>query len=259
MNTRASTAAPQINRTKFLVIDDLAGRSNLIERYLLLSSALQVRKATSPLEGLRVLQDPRTPIDCVLCSHEFKPMTGLEFLQNLRAGRYGGRTITDTKFILMLRQRDEQVLNMANSVGVNGHIVGGFDRDGLVDIVTKAMAHTPAPAPTNAVLLTDGPFASDATAGTVIRLAHIREQGVNLIIVPFEKTFGAKSPQEQHDALIVLRDTAARAQLQGEVVPVWDMGDGGMAFLAPQGFHPYFRSISLDFVRANLNREIRIV
>jgi hypothetical protein len=38
-------------------------------------------------------------------------------------------------------------------------------------------------------------------------------------------------------------------------VPVWN-SCGRMEFLAPQGYHPFFRSISLDFILANINRSL---
>jgi hypothetical protein len=39
-------------------------------------------------------------------------------------------------------------------------------------------------------------------------------------------------------------------------VPVWDDGSGRMMFLAPSGFHAFFRSIDLEFVAANINRRL---
>jgi CheY-like chemotaxis protein len=256
MNNLATPRSLHINRTKFLIVDDLPARSELVERYLLLSSARQVRKASAPLAALRIMQDARTQVDCVLCAHEFKPMSGLEFLQNIRAGRYGSRSIAEIKFILMLRQRDEHVIQAATSVGVNGHIIGAFDRDSLTGLITQALKEQPT-TPSKA----DAPgslFLSDVSKGAVIKLAHIRVQGTDLIIVPFEQSFGEKSPQEQQHAFNALRENVDRARLQGELVPVWETRIGGMAFLAPQGLHPYFQSISFDFVRANLNRELRI-
>jgi len=91
---------------------------------------------------------------------------------------------------------------------------------------------------------------------TKLRVAHIREQGVDLIIVPLDKGFGESSPTAQQQAVESLRMAATLAGLRGDVVPVWDSGDNRMGFLAHKNYHPYFMSINLEFVYANLNREV---
>ncbi len=87
-------------------------------------------------------------------------------------------------------------------------------------------------------------------------VAHIREQGVDLIIIPLDRSFGHKSQTEQNAISADLQACASAAGLAGTVVPVWDDGIGRMMFLAPQGIHPFFRSIDLSFVAANINRRI---
>lgn len=89
-----------------------------------------------------------------------------------------------------------------------------------------------------------------------VKVAHLREQDVDLIIIPLEKEFGNKSPSDQGDIAESLQICATSAGLAGTVVPVWDAGGGRMGFLAPQNFHSYFRSINLQFVLLNANREL---
>lgn len=87
-------------------------------------------------------------------------------------------------------------------------------------------------------------------------VAHIREQGVDLIIIPLESSFGQRSRSDQVEVTAGLQLCAGAAGLAGTVVPVWEDGFGRMAFLAPQGFHPFFRSIDLMFVARNINRRL---
>lgn len=87
-------------------------------------------------------------------------------------------------------------------------------------------------------------------------VAHLRQQGVDLIIVPLESHFGSKNRTEQDEIVSELQVRAKSAGLTGAVVPVWNSGGGRMAFIAPQQWHPYFRSISLQYVQANVNREL---
>jgi hypothetical protein len=87
-------------------------------------------------------------------------------------------------------------------------------------------------------------------------LAHIREQGVDLIVIPLDDSFRLKSEKDKNASVAELQARAASAGLAGTVVPVWGEAGGRMAFLAPQNFHSYFKSIDLLFVAANINREL---
>jgi len=87
-------------------------------------------------------------------------------------------------------------------------------------------------------------------------VAHIREQGVDLIIIPVDSQFRFKSDNEQEQTTSALQVCATRAGLRGTVVPVWDVGNGRMAFRAPRNWHPFFASLSLATVARNINREL---
>lgn len=89
-----------------------------------------------------------------------------------------------------------------------------------------------------------------------LKIAHIFQQGQNAIIIPLESSFGANPLSRQQEISAELQMRANAAGLIGIVVPVWDGGQGRMAFLAPQNWHPFFRSITLQWVAANLNREL---
>lgn len=89
-------------------------------------------------------------------------------------------------------------------------------------------------------------------------IAHIKEQGVDLIIVPVHSAFAAANQVEQTRLVRLLQQGAASAGLRGAVVPIWDIGSGRMGFLAPVPMHPFFLSINLTFVEANINRELSI-
>jgi hypothetical protein len=88
------------------------------------------------------------------------------------------------------------------------------------------------------------------------KVAHIRQQSVDLIIVPMSSAFGSISDSDQEAQIQEMETRAHSAGLAGGVVPVWDSGGGRMKFRAPQQWHPFFRSISLSFVRRNINKEI---
>ncbi len=87
-------------------------------------------------------------------------------------------------------------------------------------------------------------------------VAHIREQGVDLIIVPLDSSFGHKVSSEQRRIISALQLCASSAGLRGTVVPVWEDSGGRMGFIAPQGYHPFFSGLDLSFVAMNINREL---
>jgi len=90
----------------------------------------------------------------------------------------------------------------------------------------------------------------------VYQIAHLREQGQDMIIVPLESNFGWQTDVDQERTVSYLQPCAASAGLAGTVVPVWDAGGGRMAFRAPGPWHPFFSSINLQEVAANLNKTL---
>lgn len=89
-----------------------------------------------------------------------------------------------------------------------------------------------------------------------MKVAHVRQQGVDLVIAPLDPDFGYKTRQDQREIVNEIQLRSRSAGLAGTVVPVWDGGGGRMSFIAPQPWHPFFRSLDLQSVWANVNREI---
>lgn len=90
-----------------------------------------------------------------------------------------------------------------------------------------------------------------------VQIAHVREQGQDMIIVPLDRSFANKTTQQQQGAIAELQTRSISAGLKGRVVPVWDAGGGRMGFIAPQNWHPFFKSVDLHHIMASVNRELR--
>lgn len=87
------------------------------------------------------------------------------------------------------------------------------------------------------------------------KIAHIKEQGVNVIIVPLASRYGKLSVEEK-DALIQHFQNAATAmQWSGRVVPMWMEGKG-IRFIAPPEWYEFFRTLKWKVLMRNLNREL---
>lgn len=91
-------------------------------------------------------------------------------------------------------------------------------------------------------------------------IAHLQERDVqgrevNLIIVPLESSFEFQTSRDQQATIAELQARARGAGLAGTVCPVWE-NSGRMRFIAPPVWHPYFEQLSMDFVLANINRQL---
>ena len=86
-------------------------------------------------------------------------------------------------------------------------------------------------------------------------VAHLREQGQDMIIVPVNSSVGSKSQQQQNELKRSLQMYAANAGLAGTVCLVWNSGNR-FGFLAPSQWHSFFRSIDMSFVAINVNKKL---
>jgi len=88
------------------------------------------------------------------------------------------------------------------------------------------------------------------------KVAHIREQGSDMIIVPLASSFGSRGSTDQNEIISDLQAHAHAAGLAGRVVAVWDDGGGGMRFIAPSPWLSFFTSVSLSWVWHNVNKTL---
>lgn len=86
-------------------------------------------------------------------------------------------------------------------------------------------------------------------------VAHIHEQGVDLIIIPLDDEFEWKPDWQKHQIIAALQACAGSAGLRGTVVPVWN-ANSYMKFIAPPQWHLFFRGMDMSFVAMNINREL---
>ena len=88
-------------------------------------------------------------------------------------------------------------------------------------------------------------------------IAHIREQGVDLIIVPLDTEFGDQDSEAQQATVVMLQEAAQVAGLAGTVVPIWRVGNSHN-FIAPKMWHPFFASLPYNRVIASLNKVLTL-
>lgn len=86
-------------------------------------------------------------------------------------------------------------------------------------------------------------------------VAHVNVQGEELIIVCVAPSVGSMSNSGQANLLTALQFAARSAGLRGNAVLAWQQGSG-LGTYGPRSYGPFLRSISPNFVAANINRTL---
>lgn len=228
-------------RTRFLVVDSEAAVAEGLRRFLLAEGAPAVHVAPSTILALRILQDRRTPVDCVICAHRPAALSGVEFLTNLRAGRWGGIPLQHISFLLLMPVRDRQAMAAADSVKVSGYILGNLDKNNVRQSIVQAL---------------DPRGVSKALPN--FKIAHVRAGERDLILAPFPPSFGRLRTEQQQQALQAVSVGAQRESLSGAVAAVYADPNGRTAFVAPAVYERFLSRLTVEAVGTMLNRAIYV-
>ena len=85
-------------------------------------------------------------------------------------------------------------------------------------------------------------------------IAHIHEQGQDMIIAFVNSAVGYKPTEDMEAIRQAIEGCANSAGLRGQAALVWDAGGGQLKFFAPSPWHPFFRSLSLFQVASSVNK-----
>ncbi len=88
------------------------------------------------------------------------------------------------------------------------------------------------------------------------QVAHLREQGQDMIIVFVNKSVGSMSNSDRADIAASLQACAESAGLAGSVVLVWKDSLGRGHFVAPKPWHLFFESTPYDILARHINKEL---
>ena len=89
----------------------------------------------------------------------------------------------------------------------------------------------------------------------VYKIAHIRERGQDMIIVPLDSQFHYRTAQEKESFRLALGRCAANAGLKGTVCLVWTYGSR-LYSISPPPWHPFFKTVSMAFIARNINKNL---
>lgn len=88
------------------------------------------------------------------------------------------------------------------------------------------------------------------------RVAHVKLSGVDTILVPMVREFGARSGGAQADTYDQVRKLCDLARMRGELVLVWENKDGSVSYVADAKMHASLKRVTPSFLHTNLNREL---
>lgn len=231
-----------IRQTRFLLVDGDKTALAAVEQLLKSHGAPHVYVTTAPILALRVLQDANSRVDCIICAHKSGNITGLQFLQSLRAGRWGAGRIRSVKFILTMNRLDVEAVKVADASGANGYYVGELERVAFIEEISKALASERGVSPL-----------------PKMQVAHVNMSGVDFIFVPIDAGFAQAEAANQQEVMADLQTLMQEQLLAGAVTPVWEKPDHGIGYFAAPQHHSLLAALTSDFVRANLNRELTVL
>jgi DNA-binding NarL/FixJ family response regulator/EAL domain-containing protein (putative c-di-GMP-specific phosphodiesterase class I) len=229
-----------IGQTRFLIIDSEATIAEALRRFLVSEGAPAAHVANSSLLALRVLQDRKTPVDCVICAHRVAN-SGLEFLMNLRSGRWGGGGMQYLSVILLMENHDEGVMAAADSAKVTGYIVGSLGKENVRQSIVAALDPR-----------------GVAQGLPNFKVAHVRASESDLIIALFPPSFGSLRVEPQQKAIQAVASAAQKRQLSGSVIAAYPGADGKAAFVAPAVYDRFLSRLTLESIDKMLNRAIHV-
>ncbi|MBY0508820.1 MAG: hypothetical protein K2P94_01590 [Rhodospirillaceae bacterium] len=230
-----------IGQTRFLVVDPQPAVGEALKRFLTSEGSPAVHVATAPVFALRILQDRRTPVDCVICAHKPDTISGVEFLTNLRAGRWGGLSLQHVNFILMMAARDSVVMKVADSVKVTGYIIGALGKENVRQSIVKALD------PLGTALVQPN-----------FKIAHLRASETDVLVAPFPPSFGHWRTEKQQQALQAVAVAAQKQNLNGTVIAIYAKENGEAGFVAPAAFDRFLSRLTVESVGKMLNRDIHV-
>lgn len=88
------------------------------------------------------------------------------------------------------------------------------------------------------------------------KIAHVKEQGVNVIIVPLSPRFSDCTEDQRASVIAAFQTAAEAATLRGRIVPMWRSGGSQVRFIAPPDWASFFERLKWKVVMRNLNREL---
>lgn len=226
-----------ISRTRFLVIGGDPSLQDRIERYLLMQRAPRVFLAANALAGLRIIQDRRSQVGCIIWAGD----GGLEFLHGLRSGRWGGSSIKNLKVILIAKSKSAAFFRRAVGFAVNGVIVGMPPRDEFLSLVWRALTATEPVVPLQS-----------------LAAAHMMFGGIPILAVPLDDDYTSLAPSQKADVFSSIVDAFQEFDTSAQLVLLWRGPAGETEIRAQSDVLANLDSLTVSLAKNSCNLRLLI-
>lgn len=88
------------------------------------------------------------------------------------------------------------------------------------------------------------------------QVAHVREQGQQVILIVVNSSFGRMGTSEQQQQYAQLQLCATNAGMAGTVALVWDAGGGRLGTYGPTQWQRFLQSLSPLTVQSSINKKL---
>lgn len=89
-----------------------------------------------------------------------------------------------------------------------------------------------------------------------INVAHLRIQGVDVVIAFLDSSFDRKTQSDQNNTRVALQLHSRSAGLAGNVVLIWRDSSGRCKFIAPPNQHPFFKTADYGQLYSQINKRL---
>ena len=96
---------------------------------------------------------------------------------------------------------------------------------------------------------------TSAFAASKVQIAHIKEQGQDMIFIPMNSKFGARSTKDQYLIVDALESCARNARLAGGVAVLWESNERTYS-IGPKPWQIFLKSIDMNYVKRRVNKEL---
>jgi hypothetical protein len=106
-----------------------------------------------------------------------------------------------------------------------------------------------------AVLLAFGAIADAEAVTNKYRVAHVRHQNSNMVIVHVNPSFFYGSNQDQQRWFTAIQQCVRSVNLAGQTIVVTS-DNGRFRFYGPNSWHNFLRTIDMSWVNARINKSL---
>ena len=230
-----------LSRLRILIIYQSSEQAQILLQFLKREGIGKVFIASDTIKGLRNLQDRKVPIDCVFCGGQDLGNSALQFLIDLRKGRWGGATIKEMPVVLHLPDADQRIVRFAKINKATAVIAGPLTGGGVIAALARILEPRNSGAPRN-----------------FLKAAYFRVAHEQIILVNVPPRLQPKTNVERDRLCAALAASAANAALSGTIALAWVDLTQSLSFFAPHSIHAFMKTLDAQRFEQSLRFELFI-